>query len=305
LSAPVIIIGGPTASGKSGLALEVAGMRGGVVVNADSMQLYDGLPLLTAQPSAADKEKIPHALYGVLRPDDACSAPRWRDLALKEIEKIHADGKIPIVTGGTGFYLKTLLKGISPMPDIPPEFREKAAALQKEMGNPAFHADLEKRDPAMAARLDPYNTQRLVRAREVLEATGKSLAHWQDAPADPPPQHLRFITVTLLPPRETLHRQCDSRFDEIMKAGALPEAAGFLKQQAAGKISASAPLMKALGLPELAAHLAGRDSLPVAVDKAKQATRRYAKRQTTWFRHQIAADIALQAPDARKIAEYL
>lgn len=286
----VLVIGGPTASGKSGLALGVAARIPAVIVNADSMQLYDGLPLLTAQPSDEDKAKCPHALYAALAPSDACSAARWRGLALAEIDRAHAAGKTPVLAGGTGFYLKALMEGLSPVPDVPPEFRARAAALQKELGNPAFNAALKKRDPETAAKLDPLNTQRNVRAWEVLEATGRPLAEWQKLPPVPPPAHLRFISVTLLPPREELMRRCDARFDAMMQAGALEEVAAFRHKDT--------PLSGALGYGDLAEHLAGRKSLADAVAAAKLATRHYAKRQTTWFRNQVAADLALAAPDA-------
>jgi tRNA dimethylallyltransferase len=211
-SKTVVVIGGPTASGKSGLALDIARRKNGAVINADSMQIYDGLPLLTAQPEAEDKEEAPHALYGALAPQDICTAARWRDMALAEIERFSAEGKLPIIVGGTGFYIKTLLQGISPIPEIAPGIREKLIARQKEMGNPAFHAALAKIDPATALKLDPFNTQRVVRAWEVLEGTGKSLAEWQSVPPVPPPAHLKFITVALLPPREILYKKLRQPF---------------------------------------------------------------------------------------------
>lgn len=286
----VIVIGGPTGGGKSALALALAERLSGVVINADSLQVYDGLPLLTAQPSMEEKARAPHALYGALAPDDACSAARWRDMALAEIERTEAPA---IVAGGTGFYIRTLMEGISPMPDVPPEFRERAIALQKEVGNPAFHEMLKRRDPETAARLDPFNTQRNVRAWEVLEATGKGLAHWQAAPPVPPPGHLRFFSVALIPERGELYRRCDARFDAMMAAGALEEARAFSHP--------SSPLNKALGYAELRAHLAGGMTRDEAVAAAKQATRNYAKRQVTWFRNQLEADLWLEEVNAEKV----
>ncbi|MCK5556049.1 MAG: tRNA (adenosine(37)-N6)-dimethylallyltransferase MiaA, partial [Alphaproteobacteria bacterium] len=179
---PVLVIGGPTASGKSGLALSLASSLSGVIINDDSMQIYQGLPLLTAHPSEEDFLHIPHRLYASLSPDDTCSAARWRNLALEEISKAHAENKLPIIVGGSGFYLKTLLQGISPVPDVPRTVRDKISALQKKLGNPEFHQAFSIHDPVMAARLDPFNTQRLIRAWEVLEATGKSLAEWHTLP---------------------------------------------------------------------------------------------------------------------------
>jgi tRNA dimethylallyltransferase len=288
----VLIIGGPTASGKSGLAMAVAEALNGVIINADSMQIYQGLPILTAQPSSADIAKAPHRLYAALPPTDVCSVARWRDLALAEIRAAQAEGKLPVIVGGTGFYLKTLLQGISPIPAIPPEFRAEAAALQQKLGNPGFHQELAKRDPLTAAKLDPLNTQRLVRAFEVLLATGKSLAEWQSLPRTGTPDDLHFLTVILQPPRELLYAACDGRFSQMLKTGALEEAKKFNTQ-----FPAPSSLSKALGYPELLACLAGKATLAEASTLAQQSTRNYAKRQTTWFRHQITADMVLHTPD--------
>ncbi|MCE9508094.1 MAG: tRNA (adenosine(37)-N6)-dimethylallyltransferase MiaA [Alphaproteobacteria bacterium] len=297
---PVLIIGGPTASGKSGLALALASPLSGVVINGDSMQIYQGLPILTAQPPAEDCAKIPHKLYAALPPEDTCSAARWRERALDEINKAQAENKLPIIVGGTGFYLKTLLKGISPIPDIPHGLRDKISALQKELGNPAFHQELAKRDPVMAVRLPPFNTQRLVRAWEVLEATGKSLAEWQALPPVPPPEDLRFLTITLLPPRDKLYAACNARFGQMLQAGALEEVKQFREH-----CPANAALSKALGYPELSAYLDGKISLEEATIAAQQSTRHYAKRQVTWFRHQIAADLTVDAPAPEKVLAWM
>ncbi len=278
----VLVIGGPTASGKSGLALAVAEARGGTVINADSLQVYDALPILTAQPSAEDKARAPHKLYGVLPPDANCSAAKWRQMALDEIRA----AEVPIIVGGTGFYISTLLSGLSPIPEIPASFRDAAIALQKEVGTPELHARLKARDPETAAKLDHFNTQRNVRAWEVLEATGKGLSAWQSAPKEAPPVDLNFIVTTLLPPRDTLYRNCDARFDQMIEQGALDEVRNFDGDSIA------------LGFTELRAYLRKQISLDDAVTKAQQATRNYAKRQMTWFRNQVQADAALDVPDA-------
>ena len=295
---PVLVIGGPTASGKSGLALAMAVQYNGVIINGDSMQVYQGLPILTAQPSAADMQQAPHRLYGVLPPQEACSAARWRDLALEEIGHTHDAKKLPVIVGGTGFYLKTLLRGISPIPDIPHALRSRISALQKEMGNPRFHEELARRDPAMAEKLHPFNTQRLVRAWEVLEATGKSLAEWQALPPVSPPPHLQFLTVALLPPRNALYAACNSRFEKMLQGGGLEEAKEF-------KAPAGAALSKALGYPELLEYIEGRVDLPEAVRRAQQSTRHYAKRQMTWFRHQMQPDLVLEAPEVVRLTNWL
>ncbi|MCK4945266.1 MAG: tRNA (adenosine(37)-N6)-dimethylallyltransferase MiaA [Alphaproteobacteria bacterium] len=285
---PVLVIGGPTASGKSGLALSLASSLSGVIINDDSMQIYQGLPLLTAHPSEEDFLHIPHRLYASLSPDDTCSAARWRNLAFEEIRKVHSENKLPIIVGGSGFYLKTLLQGISPVPDIPSTVRDKISALQKEMGNPEFHQAFSLRDPVMTARLDPFNTQRIIRAWEVLESTGKSLAEWHKLPPDKPPKHLRFLTVFLLPERKALYASCNTRFEQMLKAGVLDEIKQFKEQ-----FPAETALSKALGYSELSAYLDGNLSLPEAIASAQQSTRHYAKRQVTWFRHQIVADLIL------------
>lgn len=300
---PVLIIAGPTASGKSGLALAVAVKKNGVIINADSMQIYAGLPLLAAQPPREDMTQAPHRLYAVLHPNDSCSAARWRGMALEEIEKAHGDNRLPILTGGTGFYLKALTEGLSPMPEVPQKIREKYSARQQEIGTAAFFEELQQADPEIAAKLDPSNPQRLIRAFEVLAHTGKSLAEWQKAPLEKPPAHLRFITVTLLPPREDLYRNCDARFDIMMQTGALEEAADFLKKIEAHEISATAPLAKALGFPELADFLRGKKTKEEATEAAKISTRHYAKRQTTWFRNQVTADLVLENPDPERVAD--
>lgn len=296
----VLVIGGPTASGKSGLALAVAKARNGAIINADSIQLYDGLHTLTAQPPQEDKDEAPHLLYGCLAPDDACSAARWRGMALETIGQTLEKGMLPIIAGGTGFYIRTLVQGISPMPDVPAAIREKAIARQKELGNPAFHAELEKRDPETAAKLHPFNTQRLVRATEVLEATGKGIAAWQKLPPEPPPAHLEFVVATLLPPRELLYARCDERFGLMLKAGATEEVEKFRKTA-----KPEWALSKAIGYPELCSHLDGKISLTDAITLARQSTRQYAKRQVTWFRHQLKPDIMLEDTDAKRLIEYL
>lgn len=285
----VLVIAGPTASGKSGLALRLAQDKDGTVINADSMQVYRGLPILTAQPAAEDVNAAAHALYGVLDPSDACSAARWRDLAVAEI----ARAAYPVVVGGTGLYLRALLEGFSPIPAVAQSFRDESTTLQKRLGNPAFHAHLAVHDPATAEKLDPLNTQRLVRAYEVLLATGKGLAEWQKAPRTGPPADLRFVSVTLMPLRDALYTRCDARLDAMIAAGVLDEVRDFADRHPPGV----APLEGALGYRPLLAALRGHIALDEAVFQAKAATRHYAKRQVTWFRHQIAADLVLAEPD--------
>ena len=281
---PALVIAGPTASGKSGLALRLAAHLDGVVINADSMQVYAGLPILTAQPSPADQALAPHRLYGVLAPSEVCSAARGRDLAAAEMEAAWEQGKLPIIVGGTGLYIRSLMQGLSPIPEIPDEVRSRVRRMLVELGNAAFHAHLAGRDRVMAARLEMGDSQRMVRALEVLEATGRSLADWQTEPLEGGVAAAWFSLV-LLPERERLYAACDSRFRAMVAAGALEEVAAITGLD----LDPALPVMKALGLRELAAHLTGSMGLEEAVTAACQATRNYAKRQATWFRHQLNA----------------
>ncbi len=282
---PVVIVGGPTASGKSALALDLAEALDGVVINADSMQVYRDLAIVTARPGPEDLARAPHRLYGTVDGDERCSAARWRDMAVTEIDAAHADGRLPIVAGGTGLYLRALTDGLSDMPDVPEAVRAEAVAQHSKLGGTAFHAALAERDPVMARRLEPGDSQRLVRAWEVLEATGRSLAEWQAEPVSGPPRGCRFRTIVLVPPREPLYSACDLRFATMMEAGAVAEVAALL----ARRVDRALPVMKVLGVPEIGRFLAGEIDLDTAIAQAQQATRRYAKRQLTWFRNQVLA----------------
>lgn len=278
------VIAGPTASGKSALALSMARDLGGVIINADSMQVYDALPLLTAQPSREEQEAIPHKLYGVQHPNEWCSAGNWREMAMAAIDDTLADNKTPIVVGGSGLYIKALMEGFSPIPDIQDDVRHSVIDLQARLGNPAFYEELKKRDPVMAARLHPHHTARLVRAYEVIEATGKSLSHFQALPKEQPPAHWRFHVTRVMPDKDMLDQRCDARFDWMMDHGALDEVAAFYART---DIDEKALIHRALGATPLKAYLDGTLSKEDAVTRAKTDTRQYAKRQMTWFRHQV------------------
>jgi tRNA dimethylallyltransferase len=284
---PVIVIAGPTASGKSALALELAEALGGTIVNADSLQVYRDLRVLTARPDAAAEQRAPHRLYGFLDAGERGSVADWRRLALDEIAAITAAGRLPIVVGGTGLYIRALEKGLAPVPEIPEELRREAAELHLVLGGTAFRERLEQLDPCGALRLAPGDRQRLVRAYEVVRATGAPLATWQRRPHSPSPY--RFIMIVLAPPRDRLYAVCDTRFARMMAAGALAEAAAL----AARDLDPDLPAMKAVGLPELLRHLRGELALADAIAAAQRATRQYAKRQMTWFRHQTAPDLQL------------
>ncbi len=280
---PLLVVAGPTASGKTGLALAVAEKFGGTIINSDSMQVYSELRVVTARPSAAEENRAPHKLYGILPATERCSAVRWLEMAVREIEAAWRAKRRPIVVGGTGLYIKALLSGLSEIPSVPEDVRGAARTTYDAIGAGAFHARLAGVDPAAAARLPETDTQRLLRAYEVYMATGKSLSDWhREAPAIAP-LSADVQVVLLAPPREDLYARCNDRFETMMAQGALDEVAALVGRG----LDPSLPAMKALGVPELAAHLSGGMTREAAVKKAKQATRNFAKRQMTWFRNQI------------------
>src|SRR5436190_24141255 len=213
----VLVVTGPTASGKSALALALAEKHGGVVINADAMQTYDAFPILTAQPTTQERARVPHALYGVLPLSETLSAARWRDLASAEIERC----KLPILCGGSGLYLRALMEGISAIPVVPAGLREEANAEWQAIGADAFRARLAERDPAIVARLKPGDRQRHVRAWEVVQATGRPLSQWQETQGQPAPW--RFATILLAPDRAWLRARIETRFDVMLKQGVLAE----------------------------------------------------------------------------------
>ncbi len=289
---PVLVIGGPTASGKSGLSLLVAEQLNGVVINCDSMQVYNALPILTAQPTQQDFERAPHKLYSIFEPLETCDAAKWRELAIAEINAAHAQNQLPIIAGGTGFYIKALLHGLSPIPDIDPEIRATLSKMREDLGIDEFFKAFAEIDPVMAARIDSQNGQRITRAWEVLEGTGKSLAEWQSVPPIAPPDDLAFTAITLLPDREALYNKCNTRFEWMFNSGAIDEVAEFKEKYPTEEMS----LKNALGYREVCAYLEGTMSKPDAIEKSQQITRRYAKRQMTWLRNQIEADMIITDP---------
>lgn len=286
----VIVIAGPTASGKSRLAMAVAEEFGGVVINANSMQIYHTLRVLTARPTADDEARVPHRLYGILAPADLCSAGRWRTLADAACEEAWSQGRLPVVVGGTGLYVRVLLDGLSPIPVVPDDVRAATRARFARLGNALFHAELTAVDPVVAARLHPANSQRLMRAWEVLAATGRSLADWQ---AEPPFAGLAAaaFTITVTPPRQALYAACDLRFQDMLERGAVDEVRALM----ALDLPPDVPVLRAVGVPALMAYLQGKISREQAVEEARQATRNYAKRQLTWFRHQLDAQHVISA----------
>ncbi len=284
---PVVVVTGPTASGKSGLALAIAQAFEGTVINADAMQVYRELRVLTARPAPEEQAGVPHRLYGVLPGSVACSAGRWCEMAGAEIEATTDAGRLPIVVGGTGLYLRALARGLTDIPAIPEALRRAARERHKALGGPAFHAELAGRDPATAARLGAGDRQRLIRAWEVLEATGRPLAHWQASESGRASPY-RFLRLAFMPPRDELYAACDGRFVRMLARGALDEVRALVKLG----LEPELPVMKALGVAELAGHLSGALPLATATALAQQATRRYAKRQMTWLRTQMPRDLS-------------
>lgn len=278
-----ILIAGPTASGKSALALRLAEERRGVVINADSMQVYRELRLLTARPAAEDEARAPHALYGHVPASDAYSAARYAREVAAFLPEARRRGLLPIIAGGTGLYFKALTEGLAPIPEIAPDIRAYWRGEAERQGPAALHEILATRDPEMAMRLRPTDPQRIVRALEVLESTGKSLSHWQSSPGLPVLAEEACERLVIRPERDELRRRCDLRFDRMMKDGALDEVAGL---KAMG-LDPSLPAMQALGVRALSDHLDGTLSLDEAVERAKAETRQYAKRQETWLRRNM------------------
>jgi len=279
-----ILIAGPTASGKSGAGLELAASFGGTIINADSMQVYRELRLLTARPSEADEARVPHRLYGTMSAAQAYSVGRWLGDVAGAMAEAHKEGRLPILVGGTGLYFKALTEGLAPVPDIPAEIRAHWRERSEQLGRNTLHAELAARDPAMAARLGPADPQRIVRALEVIDATGMSLAEWQGGDAAPllaPGDALRLV---IAPEREPLYAAIDARFDRMIEQGALDEVRALL----ALKLDPGLPAMRAHGVCELAAYLSGAVTREEAVAKAKTESRRYAKRQMTWLRRFMA-----------------
>ncbi len=281
------IIAGPTASGKSAKALEIARTEDGVIINCDSLQVYDGLHILTAHPSEEEKAEIPHRFYGTLHPNEVCSAGNWREMVEPIINEVIANNQTPIICGGTGLYIRALTDGLSPMPDVPDDIRNAVVTRYEKIGAEEFYKDLQNRDPVMAERFHVNHKARIIRAMEVLEATGKSLAEWQKLPRTRPPSEWEFNLHKVLPDREILYDRCNKRFEWMLNNNALEEVEKFDKRLQSGEVNDGVPLCKALGFKELRSYLNGESSKEEAIEKAQTLTRQYAKRQMTWLRNQL------------------
>ena len=278
-----ILITGPTASGKSALAVELARSHNGVVVNADSMQIYDTLRILTARPSEADMEGIPHHLYGHIPAAQAYSTGVWLREAGALVERLRGEGRMPVFVGGTGLYFKALTGGLSDMPEIPSDIRNRLRGRLLAEGAEVLHRELAERDRAVAETLNPQDGQRIVRALEVIEATGRSIAAFQGktGPMVVDPDRARKIVV--LPDRTVLHERINGRFEKMLAIGAEEEVQALL----ALDLPPEMPVMKAIGVAQIAAMLKGEMTRADVLEAGAAATRQYAKRQMTWFRNQM------------------
>lgn len=278
------LIAGPTASGKTALALELARHSPAAIINVDSAQVYADLPVLSAQPSPDEMATAPHRLFGYLDGRDACSAARWASDARAEIAAAHDAGRLPVLVGGTGLYMRTLLDGIAPVPIIDESIRQDVRALDAD----AAHSALSREDPAMAARLNPADRSRSQRALEVIRSTGRSIAEWRLHKSGGIGAAIALRPVLLLPPRDWLFERCDARFAAMLEQGAVAEVERLLSRN----LPADAPVMRAIGVPEITAWLNGQIDREAMLAQGQLATRRYAKRQYTWFRNQSPAEWA-------------
>jgi tRNA dimethylallyltransferase len=279
-----VLIAGPTASGKSAFALELAQKTGGVVINTDSMQVYRDLRIITARPTSEEEARVPHRLYGCVDAAVNFSAGAWVADAAKVLAEARAERRLPIFTGGSGLYFKALTRGLSAVPPIPPEVREDVRARLERNGVEALHAELARHDPASAERLKPRDRTRIARALEVVEATGRSLTDWHREGLPPLLPPGRFSALFLETDRDQLYARIDARFDAMLGAGALEEVAAL----ATRNLDPLLPAMKAHGVPALIRHLKGEITLAEAAVIGRADTRHYAKRQFTWFRHQLS-----------------
>jgi tRNA dimethylallyltransferase len=290
-----VLIAGPTASGKSALALELAEKAGGIVINADSMQVYRDLRIITARPTVEEEARTPHRLYGHVDASVNFSAGAWIADAARALEEARARGKLPIFVGGSGLYFRALTRGLSAVPPIPAEVREGVRARLERDGVEALHAELARRDPVSAARLKPRDRTRIARALEVIEATGRALPDWHREGLPPLLPPAEFSALFLAPERGALYARIDARFDAMLASGAIEEVATL----AARQLDPLLPAMKAHGVPILIRHIKGEVTREAAAAFGHTETRQYAKRQFTWFRHQLP-EFEWIAPEAAK-----
>jgi tRNA dimethylallyltransferase len=283
LDPKAILIAGPTASGKSGLAIDLAEKWNGTIINADSMQVYPVLRVITARPSDEDLERVPHLLYGHASLDRPYSVAQWMNDAKRALDDVLAAGRTPIFVGGTGLYFKALIEGLANIPEVPPEIRSRWRQKLKESGVSALYMDLQKLDPLAANVLKPSDKQRILRALEVIEATGQSIIEYQSTNSPPMLEQLLLQKFLFVPDRAELHARIEKRFDKMVENGAIEEVMALQRCV----ISPDHPIMKTIGVPQLTNYLQSVVTLDEARERCKIATRQFAKRQSTWFRNQL------------------
>jgi len=305
ISKKIIIIGGPTACGKSDLAIKIAGTLSGeidsVIINADSMQVYKEIPIITAQPDADDLKKCEHKLYGFIGVEDEFSVDIWLQNVTREIDAALGNGKLPIIVGGTGMYIKSLMHGIADIPDIENDIRNEGRELIKKIGNDAFHDLLNDIDPVMADRIISSDSQRMVRAWEVQKQTGVSLSDWQKNKNKTFYNHDEFIGFFLNTPRDVLYENCNSRFLKMLDNNVMDE----IKYLENNNVDPKLTSMKSLGVSELRSYYRDEITLDSAIEMAQQSTRRYAKRQVTWFKNQLPELNILNHANEIDIMDYI
>ncbi len=286
----VIVIAGPTASGKSRLAIDLAKELDGIIVNADASQVYGGIPIIAASPSIEDKKEAEHRLYEYLDVSANGNVYDWLDKAVSEIRSIWRDGKLPIVVGGGGLYLDNLINGTTPIPNVKPEIREEIMSFLEQNGVESLYERLKQEDAEAAKMLRPNDTTRVRRALEIFYSTGISISEWYKKPMVQKIPEAEFLTIVLLPDKKFLDERCDTRFEKMLNLGAVDE----VKYLISRNLSSDLPAMRAKGVPELIEAIQGKITFDEAVDLAKIHTRQYAKRQLTWFRNKLKADIVFK-----------
>ncbi len=291
LKNPVLVIAGPTASGKSALAAEVAYALNGVVLNCDSMQIYKDIPIIAAAPTEAEKKLVEHRLFEIYDCDKRGNVVDWLNLCVAEIRKLWAENRLPVVVGGTGFYAEALLKGVTPIPETPAEIRKQLQEHLSEVGLAALYAELQQKDAEIAAKLNPNDKTRIIRALEVIAATGIKVSEWYKKPLIQKLPEAHFVTVKIMPSLEVIAERCCLRLDKMVnELGVLNE----IKRLQTLGIADDMPAMKALGVPELSLYIKGQLPLEEALNLAKLHTRQYAKRQRTWLKNKMPADIIFE-----------
>jgi len=287
----VVIIAGPTASGKSALAIDAARALNSVVLNCDSMQIYKNIPVISAAPSAEERAKVEHRLYEIYDCSKRGNVVEWLDLCVAEIKKLWAENKVPVVVGGTGMYIDALINGVTPIPEVSAEIREKVQDWLDKEGLLKLYDFLQKHDVDIAAKLNPNDKTRIVRAVEIMMATNKKVSEWYKVPMIKKLPDAEFIVVKIVPAIDVIEDRCKQRLDKMVyEWGALKE----IEYLAQSKIPETLPAMKALGVPELMRYVKGETSLEEALQEAKLHTRQYAKRQRTWLRNKLPADIVAE-----------